>query len=85
MIELKLQGGSTLVLHNVQHVPKFSRPFISIGQLDEDGMASVCTLHKGNLLLARGPKVHSLYPLYVTLREGDLFLEEIPVSSLWHG
>ena len=27
----------------------------------------------------------SLYPLYVTLREGDLFLVYIPVSSLWHG
>ena len=43
------------------------------------------TLHKGNLLLARGPKVHSLYPLYVTLKEGDLFLVDIRVSSLWHG
>ena len=32
------------------------------------------TLHRGNLLLARGPKVHSLYPLYVTL---------ISVSCLW--
>ena len=41
-------------------------------------------LHKGNLLLARGPKVHFLYPLYITLREGDLFLFDIPVSSLWH-
>ena len=26
-----------------------------------------------------------MYPLYVTLREGDLFLVDIPVSSLWHG
>ena len=41
--------------------------------------------HKGNLLFARGPKAHSLYPSYVTLREGDLFLVDIPVSSLWHG
>ena len=38
-----------------------------------------------NLLLARGLKVHSLYPLYVTLREGHLFLVDIPMSSLWHG
>ena len=42
-------------------------------------------LHKGNLLVARGPKVHSLYPLYVTLKHGDLFLADIPLSSLWHG
>ena len=34
-------------------------------------------IHRGNLLLARGPKVYSLYPLYVTLREGDLFLVDI--------
>ena len=26
-----------------------------------------------------------MYPLYVTLREDDLFLVDIPVSSLWHG
>ena len=28
---------------------------------------------------------YSLYPLYVTLREGDLFLVDILMSSLWHG
>ena len=75
-VELNLPGGSTLVLDNVQHVPELSRPLISSGGW---------TLHKGNLLLARGPKVHSLYPLYVTLKEGDLFLVDIPVSSLWQG
>ena len=89
-IELNLPGGSTLVLHNVRHVPELSRPLISVGQLDEAGIhagfsSGGWTLHRGNLLLARGPKVHSLYPLYVTLREGDLFLVDIPVSSLWHG
>jgi hypothetical protein len=26
-----------------------------------------------------------MYPLYITLREGDLFVVDIPVSSLWHG
>jgi transposase InsO family protein len=26
-----------------------------------------------------------LYPLYVTLREGDVFVVDILVSSLWHG
>ena len=59
---------------------------ISVGQLDEAviraGFSSGgWTLDRGNLLLARGPKVHSLYPLYVTLREGDLFLVDISVSS----
>ena len=35
-VELNLPGGSTLVLHNVRHVPKLSRPLISVGQLDEE-------------------------------------------------
>ena len=63
---------------------------ISVEQLNEVGIrvgfsSGGWTLHKGNLLLAQGPKVHSLYPLYVTFREGDLFLVDIPMSSLWHG
>ena len=81
-------GGSTLVLHNVRHVLELSRPLILVGQLDEDGIragfsSGGWTLYKGNLLLAREPKVHSLYLLYITLRQGDLFLVDIPVSSLW--
>ena len=89
-VELNLPGVSTLVLHNVRHVPQLSRPLISVGQLDEASIrarfsSGGWTLHRGNLLLARGLKVHSLYPLYVTLREGDLFLVDIHVLSLWHG
>ena len=57
-IELNLPDGSALVLHNVRHVPKLSRPLITVGQLDEDGIrvgfsSGGWTLHKGNLLLAR--------------------------------
>jgi hypothetical protein len=89
-IELNLPGGSTIVLHNVRHVPELTRSLISVGQLDEaDFRTSFSsggwTIHKGNLLLARGPRIQSLYPLYVTLCEGDLFVVDIPVSSLWHG
>jgi hypothetical protein len=36
-------------------------------------------------MLARGPRIHFLYPLYVTLKEGDMFVVDILVSSLWHG
>ena len=60
---------------------------ISVGQLDEAGIrvgfsSGGWTLNRGNLLLARGPKVHSLYPLYVTLREGDLFFGRHPCVIL---
>jgi ATP-binding cassette subfamily B (MDR/TAP) protein 1 len=88
-VELNLPGGSTIVFHDVRHVPELSRSLISVGHLDEVGVRASFSsgwwsLHKGNLLLARGPKIHSLYPLYVMLREGDLFVVDIPVSSLWH-
>ena len=81
---------STLVLHDVRHVPELTWSLISVGQLDEVGFRASFsfggwTLHKGNLLLTHAPKTHSLYPLYVTLRQGDLFLVDIPVSSLWYG
>ena len=43
-VELNLPGGSTLVLHNVRHVPELSSPLISVRQLDEtairDGFSS---------------------------------------------
>ena len=86
-VELNLSGGSTLVRHNVGDVPELSRPLISVGQLHEADIRAGFssrgwTLHKGNLLLARGSKVHSLYLLYVTLREGDLFLVDIPVVEV---
>ena len=91
-VELNLLAGSTLVLHNIRHVPypELSIALISVGQLDEDDIGDDiswgrCTLHKGNLLLAWGLKVHSLYLLYATLRSGDLFLVDIPMSSLWQG
>jgi hypothetical protein len=89
-VELNLPGGSTIVLHDVRHVPELTRSLISVGQLDEaDFRTSFSSggwsIHKGNLLLARGSRIHSLYPLFVTLCEGDLFVIDIPVSSLWHG
>ena len=77
------QNYVTLVLHHVRYVLVPTRSLLSVGQLDEAGFHASFSLggwklHKGNLLLAHGPKTHSLYPLYVTLREGDLFLVDIP-------
>jgi hypothetical protein len=89
-VELNLPGGSTIVLHDVWHVPELTRPLISVGQVDEAGFrtnfsSGGWTIHKGNLLPAHGPRIHFLYPLYITLREGDLFVVHILVSLLWHG
>ena len=89
-VELSLTGGSMLVLSHVRHVPDLRRSLILVGQLDETGIRASFSsgrwsLHRGNLLLARGPKVHSLYLLYVTLIERRHFLVDLPVSLLWHG
>ena len=69
---------------------ELTRSLISVRQLDEDdirvGFSSRgWILHRGNLLLARGPKVRSLYPQYITLNEDDLFLVDILVLSQWQG
>jgi ATP-binding cassette subfamily B (MDR/TAP) protein 1 len=37
IVELNLPGGSTIVLHDVWHVPEVTRSLISVGQLDEAG------------------------------------------------
>jgi hypothetical protein len=89
-VELNLLGGSTIVLHDVRHVLELTWSLISVGQLDEAGFrtnfsSGGWSIHKGNLLLARGLRIHSMYPLYITLQEGDVFVMDIPVSSLWHG
>ena len=41
-VELNHSGGSTLVLHNVRHVLELSRPLISVGQMDKDGIRAGC-------------------------------------------
>ena len=84
-VELSLPGGSMLVLLDVRHVPNLRRSLISVGQLDEASIragfsSEDWTLHRCKLLPARGPKVHSLYPLYVTLKESGLFLVDLLVS-----
>jgi ATP-binding cassette subfamily B (MDR/TAP) protein 1 len=86
-IELNLPGDSTIVLHDVWHVPELTRSLISVGQLDEADFrtsfsSGEWSIHKGNLLLARGRRIQSLYPLFVTLRESDLFVVDMPMSSL---
>ena len=89
-IELNLMVGFIVVLHDVWHVPKLTSPPILVGQLDDDGSMSSSYQEGGHSIeettyLLQGTKVHSLYPLYVALKDDDLFLVDIPVSSLWHG
>jgi hypothetical protein len=61
-VELNLPGGSTIVLHDVRHVPELTRSLILVGQLDKAGFqnnfsSGGLSIHRGNLLLARGPRI----------------------------
>jgi hypothetical protein len=65
IVELNLPGGSTIILHDVRHVSDLTRSLISAGQLNEADFrtrfsSGEWSIHKGNLLLARGARIQSL-------------------------
>ena len=64
-------NGSTFVLKNVRHVPKLTKSLISMGQLDDVGYHVIfgfqsSKIQKDSMLLARGAKSGTLYPLHVS-------------------
>ena len=85
-ISMILPNGSHFVIRNVNHVPKLTRNLISIRQLDDIGYKfsfgqqswKIC---KGNLLLASGSKLQSLYPLYVSCKNSLLSVTKLPNVS----
>ena len=62
--------GSQFTVPNVRHVPKLTRSLLSVGQLDNIGFKVIFAaqsfhITKGNMVIAKGNKVGSLYPLVV--------------------
>ena len=73
-IPMVLSNGMRFVVENVCHVPCLTRNLISIPQLDDLGYKvtfsqSSWKISKGNILVAHGIKVGSLYPLYVSSKD----------------
>ena len=69
-IPMVLSNGMQFVIENVHHVLCLTRNLISIPQVDDHGYKvtfsqSSWKISKGNMLVAHGIKVGSLYPLYV--------------------
>ena len=82
-IPMVLSNGMRFVVENVRHVPCLTRNLISIPQLDDLGYKVTFSqlswkISKGNILVAHGIKVGSLYPLYVSSRDIVLSVTEQP-------
>ena len=88
-IALVLLNGVCFVLENVRHVPCLTHNLISVGRLDDLGYK--VTIHqqswriaKGNLVIASGSKMGSLYPLLFSCKNSVLAVTELPSVALWH-
>ena len=90
-VQFSFADGMTFVLHNVRHVPQLKKSLISTGQLDDAGYHTTFgdkkwKICKGSRIVAKGCKVDTLYPLYVSsVRDHVVAVTEQPSVSLWHG
>ena len=83
-------NGSLFTLHNVCHVLALTKSLISTGQLDDIGYHTVFgsqswKIMKGFMVIAKGVKCGSLYPMHVSfVNENVVAITKLPSTSLWH-
>ena len=84
-IKLVLHNGTEFMLQNVRHVPQIAKSLISVGQLDDMGYhttfgAQKWKIVKGFMVVARGPKMDTLYPLVAgkIVVSGDAYVAKLP-------
>ena len=63
---------------------------MSIGQLDDNDYKVIFAsqsfgIAKGNMVVEKGNKANSLYPLFVHTKEYWLIVIDQPMTSIWHG
>lgn len=89
-VKLVFANGTQLMLHNVRHVPEVKKNLISTGMLDDEGYVTsfghgFWKVTKGALVVARGPKVDTIYTLHAKLcNHTDIHATEMPKISMWH-
>lgn len=89
-VKLVFVDGIQLMLHNVRHVPEVKKNLISTGMLDDEGYVTsfghvFWKVTKGALVVARGPKVDTMYTLHAKLcNHTDIHATEMPKISMWH-
>lgn len=83
-------NGSLFTLQNVRHVSALTKSLISIGQLDDIDYHSVFgsqswKIMKGSMVIAKGVKCGSLYPMHVSsINKNVVAINELPSTSLWN-
>ena len=89
-VQLEFQSGTSFMLRNVKHVPSITKSLISTGVYDDAGYITVFgnntwKISKGSMTVAHGVKPGSLYMLYVSGVNHNVFnIIERPNVSLWH-
>ncbi|MCO5579570.1 hypothetical protein L7F22_033427 [Adiantum nelumboides] len=90
-VNICMANGTQFMLKDVRHVPKLSKSLVSTGQLDDLGYTKVFKngswlIRKANLVILKGQKSGTLYPLYVSLvKENGIYVAEtMPSTELWH-
>ena len=89
-VMIQFSDGSQFTVQNVRHVPELTRSLMSVGQLDDIGFKVIFAsqsfrITKGNMVIAKGNKVGSLYPLVVHQKEHLLTVTGQPMTCIWHG
>ena len=88
-VVLKTTLGTTWTLKSVRLIPDLTRMLLSIGQLDDQGYNvnfgnGQWKVVKGNLVIAKGKKVGTLYMLNTPSVGANAVTSEINPSTLWH-
>ena len=89
-VMVQFSDGSQFTIQNVRHVLELTRSLMSVGQLDNIGFKVIFAsqsfrITKGNMVIAKGNKVGSLYPLVVHQKEHLLTVTKQPMTCIWHG
>ncbi|MCO5557402.1 hypothetical protein L7F22_010965 [Adiantum nelumboides] len=90
-VKICMATGTQFMLKDVRHVPKLLKSLVSTGQLDDLGYTTVFgngswLIRKANLVIFKGQKSGTLYPLYVSsMKENGIYVAEtMPSIELWH-
>ncbi len=79
-----------MTLSDVKYIPTIQKNLISSKKLDDEGFRTSfgdghCKISKGAMVVAKGPKVDTLYYLHVDVNpQHNLRVTELPIIEMWH-
>ena len=90
-ISVHLSDGSDVIMNYVCHVLQLTHSLMFVGELNERGYKVIFDesqshrITKGNIIIGKGNKFGSLYPLFVHKKEHLLVVIDQPMMDIWHG